>query len=63
MQVCVDSGWEEWDFVKMTDTLKLWTRRNPIDRQSGEDQIARRRDELFNARERQIPFRAHQAVT
>ena len=50
--VRVDSGWEEWDFVKMTDALKLWTRRNPIDRQRGEDQIARRRDKLFNARAR-----------
>ena len=48
--VRVDSEWEEWDFVKLTDALKLWTRRNPINRRSGEEQIARRRDKLFNAR-------------
>ena len=36
--------------VKLTDALKSWTRRNPIDRQCGEEQIARRRDKFYEVK-------------
>ena len=26
-----DPEWESWDFVKFTEALRLWTRRNPVD--------------------------------
>ena len=39
-----DSEWESWDFVKLTEALTLWTRRNPIDKTTVEDQSPRRRD-------------------
>lgn len=29
--VCNDPEWESWDFVKFTEALRLWTRRNPVD--------------------------------
>ena len=29
--VRTDPVWEDWDYVKLTEALKLWTRRNPID--------------------------------
>ena len=25
-----DSAWEKWNFVKFTEALQLWTRRNPL---------------------------------
>ena len=39
-----DSEWESWDFVKLTEALTWWTRRNPIDKTTVEDQSPRRRD-------------------
>ena len=32
--VRTDSAWESWNFLKLTEALRLWTRRNPIDRRS-----------------------------
>ena len=26
-----DPEWESWDFLKFTEALRLWTRRNPVD--------------------------------
>ena len=32
--VRTDDSWESWDFVKFTEALRLWTRRNPIEKRS-----------------------------
>ena len=30
--VRTDESWESWDFVKFTEALRLWKRRNPVER-------------------------------
>ncbi len=30
--VHTDPDWESWDFVKLTDALRQWVRRNPVDK-------------------------------
>lgn len=29
--VRTDPGWESWDFSKLSEAIRLWTRRNPVD--------------------------------
>ena len=54
--VRTDDSWESWDFVKLCEALKLWTRRNPIEFTNAAeraDPFPRRRersDKLFNVR-------------
>ena len=36
--VRTDSFWENWTFDKLTEALRLWTRRNPIGKQEDRDQ-------------------------
>ena len=31
-----DEHWQTWDFLKLRDALKSWTRRNPVDSNLGE---------------------------
>ena len=58
--VRTDETWESWDFVKLCEALRLWTRRNPLDSQPKEkdsDATNRRKDgssKFFNARGRDI---------
>lgn len=55
-----DPEWERWNFVKLTEALTLWTRRNPIDKQPVDDQSSRRGDRLSNARVRaRCVYRGH----
>ena len=44
--VRTDDSWESWDFVKLCEALRLWTRRNPIDSISSEkpDPVSHRRN-------------------
>lgn len=30
--VRTDDAWESWDFVKLSDAVRLWTRRNPVEK-------------------------------
>ena len=29
--VRTDPHWESWDFVKLSEAIRLWVRRNPVD--------------------------------
>ena len=29
--VRTDPDWESWDFAKLSEAVRLWTRRNPMD--------------------------------
>ncbi len=42
--VRTDESWESWDFVKLTEALRLWTRRNPVERRSGKLLTARQEE-------------------
>ena len=47
-----DPDWETWDFVKFTEALRQWTRRNPIDSFKLEDsQSFRKRDRVFQTQQ------------
>ena len=48
-----DTSWENWTFDKLTEALRLWTRRNPITRQNENrpDDRSRNRPEDRNWRE------------
>ena len=47
-----DPGWETWNFVKFTEALRQWTRRNPIDNFKLEDsQSFRKRDRVFQTQQ------------
>ena len=38
-----DPGWESWDFLKLAEAIRLWTRRNPVDTtRSEQEQPAKR---------------------
>ena len=48
-----DPEWETWDFVKFTEALRQWTRRNPTDNFKLEDsQSFRKRDRVFQTNQR-----------
>ena len=48
-----DPEWETWDFVKFTEALRQWTRRNPTDNFQLEDsQSFRKRDRVFQTNQR-----------
>ena len=47
--VRTDDSWETWDFIKLTEALRLWTRRNPIDR-TGNEKSGERSNKMFNTR-------------
>ena len=40
----------EWDYIKLTEALKLWTRQNPIDNSARNDSRKRHRDKVFNTK-------------
>ena len=39
-----DTSWENWTFDKLTEALRLWTRRNPLTRQNGNQHEDRNRN-------------------
>ena len=48
-----DPEWETWDFVKFTEALRQWTRRNPTDNFKLEDsQSLRKRHRMFQTNHR-----------
>ena len=44
--VRTDPTWESWNFEKLTEALRLWTRRNPIQNQSAE-KSTRQQDDSY----------------
>lgn len=36
----IDPEWESWDFIKLTDQINQWVRRNPVTNHSGEREEA-----------------------
>ena len=47
--------WEGWNFLKLCEALRLWTRRNPLD-SSEKNYVPRQREtsnKLFNAQQRE----------
>ena len=38
-----DPSWETWNFVQLTEALRLWTGRNPVENNKPEDQNRRDR--------------------
>ena len=57
--VRTDPSWEKWDFVKLAEALRQWTKRNPVtekfDREH--ENLDRRRNKLFHARNREFKSR------
>ena len=48
-----DPDWETWDFVKFTEALRQWTRRNPIDNFKLEDSHSfRKRDRMLQTQQK-----------
>ena len=48
-----DPDWETWDFVKFTEALRQWTRRNPIDNFKTEDSHPfRKRDRMLQTQQK-----------
>ena len=39
-----DPEWEQWDFIKLTNALRLWTRRNPVDDFKPEPETFKKRE-------------------
>ena len=42
--VRTDSDWEKWDFIQLTEALRIWTRRNPITENANSEDKDRKRD-------------------
>ena len=56
--VRTDAEWESWDFVKLTEALRHWVKRNPVvsnDREREENNRDRRK--LFNTRGEEVKLR------
>ena len=47
--VRTEPEWENWDFCKLVEALRQWTKRNPQDDAHGGQNSARKRDTLFHA--------------
>ena len=49
--VRTDPEWQDWDYIKLTEALKLWTRRNHINDSIKKDSRPRNRDnKVFNTK-------------
>ena len=57
--VRTDPSWEKWDFVKLAEALRQWTKRNPVTEKFDREQenLDRRRNKLFHARNREFKSR------
>ena len=48
-EVQTDLEWENWDFCKLVEALRQWTKRSPQDDAHGGQNPVRKRDTLFHA--------------
>ena len=46
--VRTDPEWEKWDFAKLSEAIRLWTRRNPVDTKSNERDSGERRNQKWD---------------
>ncbi|XP_044167470.1 uncharacterized protein LOC122951528 [Acropora millepora] len=46
--VRTDPGWESWDFSKLSEEIRLWTRRNPVDTTRSEQEQPAKRNPRLN---------------
>ena len=54
-----DENWQTWDFLKLCDALKLWTRRNPVESNSGDPpKRDRSPSRVYNTRQQEAKARA-----
>ena len=47
--VRVDSTWETWDFVKLSEALRLWCRRNPVEHEISRKSDHKKGDKFYGA--------------
>lgn len=43
--VCTDPEWEKWGFAKLSEAIRLWIRRNPVDTKSNERDSGEQRNQ------------------
>ena len=43
-----DPEWEKWDFAKLSEAIRLWTRRNPVDTKSNDRDSGERRNQKWD---------------
>ena len=46
--VRTDPEWEKWDFAKLSEAIRFWTRRNPVDTKSSERDSGERRNQRWD---------------
>ena len=46
--VRTDPEWEKWDFAKLSEAIRLWTRRNLVDTKSNERDSGERRNQKWH---------------
>ena len=46
--VRTDPEWEKWDFAKLSEAIRLWTTRNPVDTKSNERDSGERRNHKWD---------------
>ena len=46
--VRTDAEWEKWDFAKLSEAIRLWTTRNPVDRKSNGRDSGERRNQKWD---------------
>ena len=46
--VRTDPEWEKWDFAKLSEAIRLWTRRNPVDTKSNERDSGEQRNQKWD---------------
>lgn len=46
--VRTDAEWEKWDFAKLSEAIRLWTRRNPVDTKSNERDSGEQRNQKWD---------------
>ena len=54
--VRTNHSWESWNFLKLREALRLWTRRNPLDSSEKTNYVPRQQEtsnKLFNAQQRE----------
>ena len=45
LAVRTDPEWDKWDFAKLSDAIRLWTRRNPVEDKPSERDFTERRNQ------------------
>lgn len=57
--VRTDPEWEKWDFAKLSEAIRLWTTRNPVDTKSNERDSGERRNHKWDRSRKLYQVRGH----